>query len=129
MLEAYDNINDIIAQHELGRLSTEECLTLIQQELNFLYAHGILTRTDASRALGSSSSAHPRRRQRVNTTMYMIAECIGGSIYEQHTIPYVYTKREWAEHQLRILERDAEDGVTYKIRTVTLVTKGPELRS
>ena len=57
---------------------------------------------------------------------YMIAECVGDSIYEAHTIPYVYQKREWAEYQMRILEESAEMGVTFKIREVTLVNEGPK---
>jgi hypothetical protein len=57
---------------------------------------------------------------------YMIAECIGDSIYEAHTIPFVYLERRWAEHQLCILEADADFGVHYKIREVRIVTEGPE---
>lgn len=56
---------------------------------------------------------------------YMIAECIGKSIYEAHTIPYVYLERSWAEHQLRILSDDAEPGITFRIREVTIVAQGP----
>lgn len=57
---------------------------------------------------------------------YMIAECVGNSIYEAHTIPFVYMQREWAEYQMRILESTSEPGVTYKIREVTLVNEGPK---
>lgn len=56
----------------------------------------------------------------------MIAECIGDSIYEQHTIGYVYLKREWAEFQLRVLQDSNEEGTTLKIREVFIVDKGPE---
>ena len=59
---------------------------------------------------------------------YMIAECVGDSIYEAHTIPYVYMQRAWAEHQMRILEREGELGVSYKIREVTIVTDGPRTK-
>lgn len=57
---------------------------------------------------------------------YMIAECIGDSIYEMNTIPFVYMKREWAEYQIHILEQETEPGVRFKIREVSLVTKGPK---
>lgn len=57
---------------------------------------------------------------------YMIAECVGQSIYEAHTIPYVYAKREWAETQMQTLEENADENVTYKIREVQLVQEGPK---
>lgn len=57
---------------------------------------------------------------------YMIAECVGDSIYEAHTIPYVYLKIEWAIHQMQILDETAEEGVTYKIREVQIVAEGPK---
>lgn len=58
-------------------------------------------------------------------TYYMIAECVGESIYEQHTIPFAYAKREWAEYQMRILEEQDEPGVTFRIRAIQLVEDGP----
>jgi hypothetical protein len=61
---------------------------------------------------------------------YMIAECMGDSIYEAHTIPFVYLKREWAEYQLSVLENESDNAlysaVKYKIREVQLVEQGPE---
>lgn len=57
---------------------------------------------------------------------YMIAECVGDSIYEQHTIAYVYMRKEWALYQIHILEQDAEQGITYRLREVFLVENGPE---
>lgn len=59
------------------------------------------------------------------TKLYMIAECVGNSIYECHTIPFAYQKREWAEHQMRILEESGDGYTTFKIREITLVTEGP----
>lgn len=62
--------------------------------------------------------------------LYMIAECVGPSIYEAHTIPFAYQKREWAEYQMRILEQaNREQGsepITFKIREITVVTEGPK---
>jgi hypothetical protein len=58
--------------------------------------------------------------------MYMIAECVGQSIYEQHTIAYVYPKREWAEHQLKILESSNENEGWYRIREVFIVRNPPK---
>lgn len=60
------------------------------------------------------------------TRAYMIAECAGPSIYETHTLPFVYLKRDWAEYQMAILEADLEDGLTLKIREVILVNEGPK---
>lgn len=59
---------------------------------------------------------------------YMIAECVGNSIYEAHTIPFVYLKKEWAEYQLQILENEESlyTGVKYKIREVQIVNEGPK---
>ena len=62
----------------------------------------------------------------VSVKAFMIAECAGESIYEQHTLPYVYMKREWAEYQMRILQESSEDGLTFKIREVHLVAEGPK---
>ena len=59
----------------------------------------------------------------------MIAECVGDSVYECHTIPFAYEKREWAEYQLKILQKQAEEEnspVTFKIREISLVTEGPK---
>ena len=60
------------------------------------------------------------------TKAYMIAECVGDSIYEAHTIPFVYLKREWAEYQLSIIEDSAEEGIRFKVREVTIVSEGPK---
>lgn len=57
---------------------------------------------------------------------YMIAECVGDSIYEAHTIPFVYMKKEWAEYQLKMLEDSSDEFVKYKIREVQLVENGPK---
>jgi hypothetical protein len=57
---------------------------------------------------------------------WMIAECVGDSIYEAHTIPFVYMKREWAEFQVRILEDDVDNGIKFKIREVQIVNEGPK---
>ena len=57
--------------------------------------------------------------------LYMIAECVGPSIYESHTISFAYVKREWAEYQLKILQEDAEPGVTFVIREITVVNHPP----
>lgn len=61
--------------------------------------------------------------------VYMIVEHVGPSIYEEHTIPFVYARREWAEYQLKILERqNDEEGsmVRLSIRETELVTRGPK---
>ena len=59
---------------------------------------------------------------------YVIIESVGHSIYEEHTIPFVYMKKEWAEYQKGILEDDKESslGVKFIIREVTIVTEGPK---
>lgn len=58
--------------------------------------------------------------------VWMIAEYVGDSIYEAHTIPFVYLKREWAEHQMRVLEESSSGYEKYKIREVQLVDEGPK---
>jgi len=65
----------------------------------------------------------------MDTKLYMIGECIGDSIYECHTIPFAYQKREWAEYQMKVLQEQSEqesNPVTFKIREITVVTEGPK---